>query len=77
MVGLLKNRFINLTPELISELSCGICKEILLSPVMIPCCRQLYCKQCLNDWRFEFNNKYCVNLKHRLSMSFNKALIFY
>ncbi|XP_054160847.1 uncharacterized protein LOC128958912 [Oppia nitens] len=36
--------------QLADDLLCGICLAIAGDPVVTPCCRQLYCRRCLNQW---------------------------
>ncbi len=44
------NRFIGLSDQLIEELKCGICLEILRKPVVTHCCRQTFCEDCIKSW---------------------------
>jgi hypothetical protein len=50
MPGFDKNRFVDLRSEEEDEFSCGICHDILAKPVVVPCCRQIYCEDCINEW---------------------------
>ena len=65
MPGYSRERFINLTNIEEEEFLCGICHEILNEPLVTPCCRNTYCKDCINSWLSE--NKWCVNDKIKLS----------
>ncbi|CAG2175107.1 unnamed protein product [Oppiella nova] len=43
-------RFSGLQESDIEELSCGICLNIIKAPVIVPCCRQAFCHDCISDW---------------------------
>ncbi|CAG2178327.1 unnamed protein product [Oppiella nova] len=32
------------------EMQCSICQDILRNPVVAPCCLQMFCEQCINEW---------------------------
>ncbi|XP_054155340.1 uncharacterized protein LOC128953840 [Oppia nitens] len=44
------DRFVNLSPSDRSELSCSICQDIFCCPVIVQCCRQTFCEDCINNW---------------------------
>ncbi|CAG2101140.1 unnamed protein product [Medioppia subpectinata] len=50
MAGYDSDRFVGLTQEDEHELSCAICKNILLEPRVIQCCQQTFCKHCITEW---------------------------
>ncbi|CAG2116685.1 unnamed protein product [Medioppia subpectinata] len=50
MAGYDSDRFVGLTQEDEHELSCAICKNILLEPRVIQCCQQTFCNHCITEW---------------------------
>ena len=38
------------TDEELDEFTCGICHEIFIRPMVTRCCRQTYCKPCIEEW---------------------------
>ena len=50
MPGIDKNRFVNLLPEMEDEFTCGICHGVFDTPVVVPCCQQTYCRECITVW---------------------------
>ncbi len=55
MSGYELSRFVDLDQSDAEELTCSICQDILRNPVVINCCLQTFCEQCINDW-LETNN---------------------
>ena len=45
--------------EDLDEFTCGICHDILMEPMVSDCCRQTYCKNCIEQWLT--NNNSCPN----------------
>ena len=50
MPGYDKTRIIGLSEKELDGFCCGICKGIFNNPVMPLCCRQTYCKVCIEQW---------------------------
>ena len=50
MPGIDKNRFVNMLPEMEDEFTCGICHGVFDTPVVVPCCQQTYCRECITEW---------------------------
>ncbi|CAG2113488.1 unnamed protein product [Medioppia subpectinata] len=50
MPGYSRDRFVDLSDRESDELMCGICLQILRSPVVTPCCRHAYCRACMGQW---------------------------
>ena len=65
MPGYDKSRFVGILDEDLDEFSCGICCDIFNEPVFSPCCRQTYCKDCINHWLIEHNT--CPNDRKSLT----------
>ena len=45
--------------EDLDEFTCGICHDILVEPMFSDCCRQTYCKNCIEQWLTDNNS--CPN----------------
>ena len=43
-------QFVDLSESDEQDLSCGICHNILSSPVVTKCCQQMFCKICIEEW---------------------------
>ena len=50
MPGHDKSRIVGLELDQLEEFVCGICQDVLNDPVVTQCCRQSYCRQCINEW---------------------------
>ncbi|CAG2166018.1 unnamed protein product, partial [Oppiella nova] len=50
MSGYNIDRFVDLSESERDELTCSICQDILCCPRVAPCCLQMYCEQCINEW---------------------------
>jgi len=50
MPGYDRSRFVNLTETEDQEFECGICFQILKNPLIVGCCRQAFCEQCIKQW---------------------------
>lgn len=59
-----KSRFVG-NEEEINEFVCAICQGVLELPLCTPCCRQLYCTECIYSW-FERQNT-CPNDRANLN----------
>ena len=65
MPGYDKGRFVDVTLDELDEFTCGICMDVFNEPVVSPCCRQTYCKDCINLWLTSNNS--CPNDRIDLS----------
>ena len=61
-----KLRVFNVSDQELDELSCGICHEIFVNPVVLRCCRQTYCRTCIEEWLNHHNT--CPNDRQLLSL---------
>ena len=52
-------RIVDVKPDDLEEFSCGICLNVLKEPMVVQCCRQTYCKDCIEEWLA--NNNTCPN----------------
>ncbi|CAG2170728.1 unnamed protein product [Oppiella nova] len=50
MSGYNIDRFVNLSETERDELTCSLCLDILCCPVVSPCCSQMFCECCINEW---------------------------
>lgn len=50
MTGYDKSRIVDVSSNELDEFTCGICYGIFNEPVVTQCCRQTYCKVCINEW---------------------------
>jgi hypothetical protein len=50
MPGYDKSRFVDIHNDDLDEFKCGICLGIFADPVVSPCCRLTYCKDCIGEW---------------------------
>ena len=64
-MGYDRDRFIDLEEWEAEEYVCGICRDIVKSPVVLFCCYQTYCQDCINQWLT--HNPSCPNDRRRLS----------
>ena len=67
MPGIDKRRVVGKDEEDLDELTCGICQDIFDEPVVTLCCRQTYCKSCINQWLS--NNNTCPNDRQNLTVN--------
>ena len=51
-------QFVEDLPE---ELTCFICMKVLCQPHLVNCCKQSFCKECLDGWCT--NNKTCPHCR--------------
>lgn len=54
-----KSLFNYISNELIGDLICGICLTIAVRPVVTPCCRHMYCDQCIKNWLQNYGRNTC------------------
>jgi len=64
MAGMDRNRFVESDQDL-DEFTCGICRDIFVNPVVTPCCRQIFCSDCITKWLNQYNT--CPNDWKRLT----------
>ena len=50
MPGHDKTRIVGLEQNQLEEFVCGICQDVLNKPVVTQCCRQSYCRDCIEEW---------------------------
>ena len=50
MPGHDKSKIVGHNPNDLDEFVCGICQDVLDKPVVTQCCRQSYCRQCIEEW---------------------------
>ena len=50
MPGYEKSRIVGMLEKDLIELTCAICHEIFCEPVVTQCCRQTFCKSCIEEW---------------------------
>ena len=67
MSGFEKSRIVGLSEQDLDEFTCGICQEIFNNPVVTQCCRQTYCKSCIDQWLATHNT--CPNDRKDLANS--------
>ncbi len=65
MPGFSKQRFVGLSENEDEELTCGICLEIFNKPMVVQCCRQTYCNNCITEWLRDNNS--CPNDRQNLT----------
>ncbi len=61
------SRFVDISDADEQDLSCGICHEMLSSPVVTQCCQQMFCKLCIEEWLK--NSKTCPFDRKDLTIS--------
>ena len=67
MPGHDKSRVVQLDEVELDEFLCGICQDILNSPLTTNCCRQSFCKDCIEQWLQQQNT--CPNDRKPLTRS--------
>src|SRR5690349_20473752 len=68
MPGIDKNRIVGHDSQQLDEFSCGICLDVLNRPMVTDCCRQMYCKDCIEVWLSRPNQpKICPNDRKALT----------
>ena len=55
MPGFDKNRIVNFDEKQLQEFVCGICQDVLNNPMATKCCRQSFCKDCIDEWLLRHN----------------------
>ena len=50
MSGIDRQRVVGRSDEDLDELICGICHQIFVKPVVLQCCGQIYCSECILQW---------------------------
>ena len=55
MPGFDKTRIVNFDEKQLQELVCGICQDVLNNPMATKCCRQSFCKDCIDEWLLRQN----------------------
>jgi E3 ubiquitin-protein ligase NRDP1 len=65
MPGYSRLRFVRLSEIESEEFTCGICLEIFKKPMVVQCCRQTYCNDCITEWLTK--NEICPNDRQRLT----------
>ena len=66
MPGIEKSRVVGKEEDELDEFICGICQHIFDEPVVTQCCRQSYCKVCINQWLENHNT--CPNDRENLTV---------
>ena len=64
MSGYERSAVIGMNDKDLDEFTCAICHEIFNTPVVTQCCRQTYCKACIEEWLTTQNT--CPNDRKRL-----------
>ncbi len=59
MASLFAYEFVDKVPE---DSICNICTSVLTDPMLVECCGQLYCEECLKKWLHK--QKRCPNCRH-------------
>lgn len=59
MKGYDTSRIVGMSSNELSDLTCGICLGIFNEPVVTQCCRQMYCRECIDVWLT--SNNTCPN----------------
>ncbi|XP_054166597.1 E3 ubiquitin-protein ligase NRDP1-like [Oppia nitens] len=67
MPGLDPKLFVDITEDVLSEYTCGICLHVYSNPKFTSCCRQMYCNDCITQWLNQ--NSKCPNDRQRLTSS--------
>ena len=55
MPGFDKTRIVNFDQKQLQEFLCGICQDVLNNPMATKCCRQSFCKDCIDEWLLRHN----------------------
>ena len=63
MPGHDKSRIVGWDKSDLDEFTCGICQDIYNRPVFVGCCRQTYCRECIENWLL-VNNTCPFDRKH-------------
>ena len=50
MPGHDKSKIVGWNQRDLYEFECDLCRNVLKKPVVIPCCRQTYCRDCIDEW---------------------------
>ena len=50
MPGLDRSRIVDKSYDELVQFTCNICLMVFTEPMVTRCCRQLYCKQCIQEW---------------------------
>ena len=66
MAGHDKTRIVGWKDSDLDEFTCGICQDVLNKPVVTQCCRQSYCRNCIEEWLSD--NDTCPNDRQELSV---------
>ncbi|CAG2164505.1 unnamed protein product [Oppiella nova] len=66
MPGFERSRVVGVSDEELDEFICGICLKVFVNPVVIQCCQQSYCSECIHNWLS--NNNTCPNDRKELSV---------
>ena len=66
MPGYNKSRIVGLDQDQLKEFLCGICEEVLNHPFVTQCCRQSYCRQCIDKWVRDENT--CPNDRREITL---------
>jgi hypothetical protein len=66
MPGYSKQRFVELSETEDEELTCGICLEIFKKPMVVQCCRQMFCHECITEWLR--NKETCPHDRQKLTI---------
>ena len=67
MSGHDKSKIVGHNPDDLDEFVCGICQDVLNKPVVTQCCRQSYCRQCIEEWLKGHNT--CPNDRKPLTIN--------
>ena len=66
MPGHDKSRIVGLDQDQLEHFLCGICENVLNDPIVTQCCRQSYCRQCIEEWLKD--GMICPNDNHAIEM---------
>ena len=45
-----RSQVLNQREEELNQFICGICLYVIIDPMQTKCCRQIYCRHCIQDW---------------------------
>ena len=67
MPGYDKSKIVGWNASDLDEFMCGICQDVLNKPVVTQCCRQSYCRDCIEEWLK--GRSICPNDRQPLTMN--------
>ena len=68
-----KSGIASMSQQDLDELSCGICQNILVNPVVLSCCRQTYCRTCIEEWLKRHNTCPDTRLRTKKTLDSRKT----